>query len=472
MDKRSGRMNYDNLIEDYRDEMIKTIQESVRIKSVEEEGKEGMPFGEGPFKALEHILSLAGDMGFETKNMEGYAGWIEFGQGEETVAVLGHIDVVPEGDGWDFNPYGGEIHNGKMYGRGVLDDKGPTIAALYGMKALKDSGVKLNRKIRLIIGANEETDWRCMDYYFKHEPAPDLGFTPDANFPVIYGEKGIIDFDLYQEIEEKEYKGVELLELSGGNAANMVADNGRAVLRARDMEVVQEAFRKYKEENDQDLSLAIDGGLARVTARGVSAHGSTPQIGKSAIDYIMTFLAYVFNGETDLSEFISFYNERIAFEFYGEKIGCGLSDDISGKLSFNPGVLKYEDGRIIITVNVRYPIKSSSEEVYSGIEENIRDTNVQLLKREGENKPLYVEKDNFLVKKLMEVYQEETGDMDAEPITIGGGTYARATKNVVAFGPDFPGQASVAHQKNEFIGIDHLEKLLRIYTKALYELAK
>lgn len=465
-------MNYINLIDSYEKNIIKSTQEIIRIKSVEAEAKPNMPFGEGPYKALEKALELSKEMGFDTKNLEGYAGYAEFGEGDETVGVLVHLDVVPEGEGWTYPPYAGEIHDGKIFGRGTTDDKGPAIATLYAMKALKDSGVPLNRKIRIIFGTNEETGWGCMDYYFKHQTPPTMAFTPDADFPVIHGEKGIIVFDLVQKINSNGCCGIILKELKGGNAPNMVPDHAVAILEVKDKETVEEKFKSYMEENDYPISIDIQDNLVKVVAKGISAHGSTPEKGKNAISYLMGILEYLMDGKCDICDFASLYNERISFKHHGEDIGCGFEDDVSGKLNFNPGIIKLEGNELKLTVNVRYPIKSSDKEVYEGIKNNLRGTNLELVEGQSDNKPLYVPKDNFLVQKLMKVYKEQTGDLDSEPITIGGGTYARAMDNAVAFGPMFPGQQDVAHQKDEYISIEHLMKITKIYAQALYELAK
>ncbi len=465
-------MNYINLIENYKEEIVKSTQEIIRIKSVEEESKPNMPFGEGPYKALEYALDLSNELEFETKNMDGYAGYAEFGKGNETVGVLVHLDVVPEGEGWTYPPYGGEIHDDNIFGRGTMDDKGPAIAILYAMKALKESGVTLNRKIRIIFGTNEETGWGCMDYYFKHEKPPTMAFTPDADFPVIYGEKGILVFNLEQKLNTNNCGGIRLIELKGGNAPNMVPDNAEAILEVDDINKLEDRFKTYKAEKDHPVTIDIKDNIIKVMAKGVSAHGSTPEKGENAISNLMDALGYLLEGKCDLCDFINTYNERIGFKHYGECIGCGYEDDISGKLNFNPGMIKLDGDKIILTINVRYPIKSSAKEVYDGIRKNPKGTKVELVEGKGDTKPLYVPKDNFLVQKLMEVYKAQTGDVEREPITIGGGTYARAMENAVAFGPMFPGQPDVAHQKDEYISIEHLMKITKIYAHALYELAK
>ncbi len=465
-------MDFLKIIDTYENEIIKSTQETIRIKSVEESPLPGMPFGQGPYKALEHILELGNEMGFEVKNLDGYAGHIEFGQGEEIVGVLAHVDVVPEGDGWTYPPYGAEIHDGKIFGRGTTDDKGPAIATLYAMKALKESGVNLNKKIRLIIGANEETGWKCMDHYFKNEKAPDMGFTPDANFPVINGEKGIIIFDLVYKMNKPQACDIYLRDLKGGNAPNMVPDYAEALIEAKEPENVELSLNEYNKYKNHPISLSLEGNMVKIMAKGISAHGSTPEKGENAISYLMGFLGHLFDGECSTCRYINLYNERIGFKHNGEKIGCGLEDDVSGKLNFNPGMIRIEDGKIILTINIRYPIKVSSKEVYDSIRENLKDTTIELVEGSKDSKPIFTPADDFLVEKLMNVYREMSGDKESRPITIGGGTYARAMKNAVAFGPMFPGQKDVAHQKDENIAINHLMKITKIYAKALYELSK
>ncbi len=470
--KGAVKLDFLKLIDTYENDVIKSTQEIIKIKSVEEKPLPGMPFGEGPYKALEYVLNLSESMGFNTKRLDGYAGHADLGEGVETVGILVHVDVVPEGTNWTYDPYGGEVHDGKIYGRGTTDDKGPAIATLYAMKALKESGVELNRKIRIIFGANEETGWACMDHYFANEEAPTMAFTPDADFPVIYGEKGIIVFDLTYDLDELNDEKIKILSLQGGNAPNMVPDYAEIVLEVKNIGKTESDLASFIEINDYPISLEIHDEKVKIIAKGKSAHGSTPEKGQNAISYLMEFLEEAFEEDLRFNKFFRQYNKKIGFNHYGENIGCGLSDDISGKLNFNPGVIKIEDGKIILTVNVRYPIKSSAEEVYEGIKKSIKGSGLELIEDESDMKPLYVEKDNFLVEKLMEVYREQTGDVDSEPITIGGGTYARAMKNAVAFGPMFPGQDDVAHQKDEYISIDHLMKITKIYSKALYELAK
>jgi len=465
-------MDFDKAIEALKDELITSTQEVIRIKSVEDDPQKGMPFGKGPYDALCYCLDLGEKLGFKAKNLDGYAGHLDFGEGEEVVGVLGHLDVVPEGDGWTFPPYGAEIHDNKIYGRGSMDDKGPVMAALYSMKALKDSGVKLNKKIRLILGTNEETGWGCMHHYFANETPPSMAFTPDADFPVIHGEKGIIVFDLKYKIDSLEDESFSLLSLKGGNAANMVPDYAEAVIKVDSIDKSIDALRRYANEKGYQADIKEDNGNLKVSVNGKSAHGSTPEKGENAITYLLNLLYSHFNGESSIYNFLDWYEKSLAFKYNGENFGCEFEDELSGKLNLNVGVIKLVGEEIILSINIRYPISYKREDIYSSIRAHLKGLPIEIIEGNSDKDPLYVPKDDVLVQTLMKVYQEQTGDYGTEPLVIGGGTYARAMKNAVAFGPVFPGQEELAHQKDEFISIDNLVKLTQIYTHALYELAK
>ena len=458
-----------NRIEEMRDNIIATTQELVRIKSVQDTPKEGKPFGEGVNKALEATLEIAKNMGFETGNIDGYAGYAEMGQGDEMLGILCHLDVVPEGSNWSYPPYAAEIHDDKIYGRGTIDDKGPAVAALYAMKAVKDSDITLNKRVRIIFGTNEESGWGGMDYYLENAEVPDLGFSPDAEFPVIHAEKGILIFKLKEEFESVDNEGtVKVKSIKGGNAPNMVPDHCEAELEGN-YQQIKEKLNEFLTKNDYDMSLEKNDDLVLLKSEGVSAHGSMPADGQNAISQLMTFLGTLDLGEDDIAEFISFYNDKIGMEYYGQSIGCGFEDEVSGKLIFNVGVIDLSSKKGEITVNIRYPVTNKAETVYSEIKDKLN-KDIELEETQAKD-PLYVEKDDPLVKNLMEVYRDIVGDEDSEPIAIGGGTYARAIEKAVAFGPLFPGQIELAHQKDEYIGIPELIQNAKIYAGAVAALA-
>jgi succinyl-diaminopimelate desuccinylase len=463
-------MRFDKYIDSNRDAIIKNTQEILRFKSTESEPVGEMPYGEEVHKCLTYTLDLCNDFGFTTKNVDNYAGHAEIGNGDDTFGILVHLDVVPEGDGWDFDPYGGIISENRIYGRGALDDKGPTIAAIYAMKALKDSDVQLNKKIRIIFGTNEETGWGGIEHYMKKEPMPEAAFTPDADFPVIHGEMGILVFDLVKKFDETlSDGGIKVLGVSGGTRPNMVPDYAEAKFVAT--KPYKDILEAYMLDNDVRFEAEEDEDIVTVKSFGLSAHGSTPEKGKNAISHLLCFLDCLDLAIGDMANLIRFYGRTIKTECNGQNIGCHFEDEF-GKLVFNVGVIDLNEDQGTITVNVRYPITGSDEDVISGIKkiisENMESIKVTNIKHTS---PIYLPKDSDLIKTLMNVYTEYTGDT-SEPITIGGGTYARALKNAVAFGPLFPGDKDTIHQKNEYIEIENLIKMTKIYAAALYELTK
>lgn len=458
-------MDFNRYIEDNKTKMIEDLQAWIRVKSVMGEAAPGCPFGEGPKNALLQALKSGKELGFRTKNVDNYAGYIEFGEGEEEIGILAHVDVVPEGEDWTHGPYDGEIIDGIMFGRGTLDDKGPAVAALYAMKAIKDSGVSLSKRVRLILGTNEENGSEGIAYYLTKEKMPTMGFTPDADFPVIYGEKGIGIFELSFDLDAEDQSSV--LSFSGGSAANMVPDSCKLVIK-NDGRLLND-HDKVKREH---VTVLEKDGVLELTAKGKAAHGSTPWKGNNAVSNLVDALKPAVNPNTSFGKFIELYDAHIGFDFHGERIGCHLSDEESGELSLNLGVLTLKEGTVVMTINVRYPIHCTGTEVEKGIEEVLRGKSLKFSGLKEDVPPLHVPKDHPLVETLMRVYREETGDLESEPITIGGGTYARECKNMVAFGALFPGDEDTMHQRNESIPIERLMRITKIYAKAIYELAK
>ncbi|MFW6034887.1 MAG: dipeptidase PepV [Halothermotrichaceae bacterium] len=456
-------------IDEFKEEIIRVAQELIRVKSIEDKPEEGMPFGRGVNEALETALEAGNILGFKTKNVDGYAGHIEIGDGEEIMGILCHLDVVPEGTSWDHAPYGAEIYNNKIYGRGSIDNKGPIAAALYAMKAVIDCGFKLNKRVRLILGTDEESGWEGLEYYLEKEKTPDFAFSPDAEFPVIHAEKGIVTFKLSANFNDRK----NVIEyIKGGNAPNMVPDYCEVLLSKDNFEIIEKEFHEFIKDTGYSMEKhAVENGVV-IRSQGKSAHGSLPGDGHNAISQLMVFLnkLNIING--DVKEFISFYDEKIGMDYHGEKIGCALEDDISGKLTFNVGMIDVTQDSGEFVVNIRYPIKYTKDDVISKIKEEMKksDIHFELEVDEHYMEPLYVDKKDKLVQNLMKVYRDLTGDK-SEPIAIGGGTYARAVEKAVAFGPLFPGQEELAHQRNEYIGIKELILNAKIYANAIIELA-
>ncbi|MDP4142853.1 MAG: dipeptidase PepV [Bacillota bacterium] len=463
-------MDLNSRIDALKEELISSTQEVLRIKSVEGEPKEGMPFGEGPAAALKCALDIAKRLGFQTKNLDNYVGYAEYGDGEEYVAVLGHMDVVPEGDGWKYPPYGAEIHDGKIYARGTLDDKGPIMAALFGLKAIMDENPPISQKIRIIFGTNEESGSKELKYYLDREKPPIAGFTPDAMYPIINGEKGITIFNLVKTFETQQQGSIIINYIKGGHRANMVPDYCEAGIKSELNSSVIFAAEEFAERTGYDIKAEEIGDTVLIKSIGMSAHGSTPEKGKNAIMQLFAFLGELNLESSDMTDFINFFNRYVGMETDGESFGVDLEDEVSGKLSFNLGVVDITEDKGIITLNLRYPVTRTYDEMIDAVITRLEGTGIEVENMTHQG-PLYFSPDHPLIKTLQKVYTEQTG-AQAELISIGGGTYAKEMPNIVAFGPIFPGKPDLDHQPNENIEVEDLILNAKIYAHAIYELAK
>lgn len=463
-------MKLNEKIDGLKEELIKASQEVVRIKSIEEEGKPGMPFGEGVSKALDKALEISASLGFRTyKEEEGYYGYAEYGEGEDYVAVLGHMDVVPEGDNWIHPPYGAEIHDGKMFGRGTLDDKAPTMAALFGLKAIKDLNMPLSKKVRVIFGTNEETGSSEMHVYNKKEKAPIAGFTPDAMYPLINAEKGIRRFHVVKNLNSCNCD-ISIKSLKGGIRPNMVPDKCETVIAAKDTEAIVKAVKEFADKMGYNMKTEIVNGNVVVHTFGVSAHGSMPELGKNAVMHTFEFLGTILKEGCDLADYVNFFNKNVALETEGTSLKIACEDKPSGKLSLNVGVADINGEKADMWIDIRYPVTAKGEEIMNTLSKEFDQCGAKIERVEAQD-PLYYAEDSKLVTTLLEVYSKQTGE-EGKAYGIGGGTYAKELPNIVGFGPIFPGKPDLDHQANEYIEIDDLIMNAKIYAHTIYELAK
>lgn len=448
--------------------LIEDLQKLVSIKSVDADPLPNAPFGKAIDDALQYMLDLGASFGFETVNVDHYAGHIEFGQGEDILGILCHLDVVPGGEGWQRDPFDAYLEDGKLYGRGTQDDKGPAMTVLYAMKRLKESGYAPNMRVRLILGTNEESGQSAgISKYLEVQETPTLSFSPDADFPVIHGEMGIVIFKIGKDFEDRlDDGGVEILSVNGGNAPNMVPDTASAhIIENRP---VIEILNAFNDSRGAQLSYQQkDQGLV-VTAKGTSAHGSMPEKGHNAIADLLDFLDLIDLQIGDSSNFIRFFNRVIGREIHGESFNLDFSDEFN-RLVFNLGMIEMNQNHGSVTVNVRYPITLTEADVKRGVEKTLNGTGYKIEAWRNAS-PLYIEKKHPLVVKLMDVYRDVTGDVTSQPITIGGGTYARSVPNAVAFGALFPNSEDRMHQKDECISVEDLSKLTDIYEKSIIAL--
>ncbi|MEW8986552.1 MAG: dipeptidase PepV, partial [Bacillus sp. (in: firmicutes)] len=324
-------INWFSEVEKRKESLIVDTQKLLQIKSVldEENATDDAPLGQGVKDALVHMLELGKSDGFSIKNVGNLAGHVEFGEGKESVGILCHVDVVPEGDGWSSDPYAAEIREGNIYARGAIDDKGPSMAAYYAMKIVKELQLPLSKRVRMIIGTDEESNWRCVEHYFKHEEMPTMGFAPDADFPIIFAEKGISDFDIVQRIYETEdNSGTTVLSFQSGRRYNMVPDFAKVALHTNQEEthIIQE-LQTFLNEQQLNGKYLVDNGELILELEGVSVHGMEPDLGKNA-----GILLAVFLNKLPLSGLEKQYFSFIQTNFYqdsrGEKLGIAYTDDI------------------------------------------------------------------------------------------------------------------------------------------------
>jgi len=447
------------LLDGYEQALLKDIQELIKIPSMldEQTSGPGAPFGRDVARALEAYLDLAKQMGFKVKNVDGYAGHVEYGEGEEILGVLVHLDVVPPGSGWDCDPFAGQVNGGKLVGRGAVDNKGPAVIALYALKALKESGQTLNKRVRLIAGTDEESGMRCLEYYFKHEEKPAMGFSPDADFPLIFAEKGILHLRAFWQV-----KG-PILALSGGERPNIVPQTAEARVKLA-ADLTDLAGRVGVADK---VEVTKQGEEFIISAKGKSSHASMPEKGENAITRLLDALGNLDLGEQ--KQAVGFL-ARVGRGLNGEGLNIALSDDVSGKLTCNLGMVRFADGRGEVVLDVRSPVTLKLEDTITRAKEALEQQGFSV-KVTDCDPPHVVPQDSKLVKSLLKVYREVTGD-DREAVSIGGGTYARKLDGAVAFGPVLQGREEVAHIANEYIYLKDIKKCLEIYAKAILELVK
>ncbi|MCC9116488.1 dipeptidase PepV [Staphylococcus capitis] len=458
---------------EYENQMIDDLKGLLSIESVRDDSKasKDAPVGPGPRQALDYMYELAKRDGFSTHDVDHIAGRIEAGQGEDVLGILCHVDVVPAGDGWDSDPFDPVVTDDAIIARGTLDDKGPTIAAYYAVKILNDMNVDWKKRIHMIIGTDEESDWKCTDRYFQTEEMPTLGFAPDAEFPAIHGEKGITTFDLIQDqinedVDEPDY---ELLNFESGQRYNMVPDHAEArVLVKENMTDVIQNFEYFVEQNELQGESTVDSGILILTVEGKAVHGMDPSLGVNAGLYLLKFLSSL-NLDKSAKDFVEFNNRYLFDSHFGEKMGMKFHTDVMGDVTTNIGIIKYDNkeaGRY--GVNLRYPQGFEFEEAVERFTNEIKDIGFSLELGKVQ-KPHYVDKDDPFVEKLVKAYRNQTGDM-TEPYTIGGGTYARNLDKGVAFGVMFEDTEDLMHQKNEYMTKKQLINATSIYLEAIYAL--
>ncbi|MDZ7835145.1 MAG: dipeptidase PepV [Alkalibacterium sp.] len=454
-----------------KDAYLEDLFAMLRIDSVRDDAKatEEAPVGPGPKEALEAFLALGERDGFKTKNVDGWAGHIEYGDGDELMGVLAHVDVVPTGTGWDTDPFEPVIKDGRLYARGSSDDKGPGMAAYYALKMIKDLDLPVSKKVRFIIGTDEESEWKGIKHYLETEQEPDFGFSPDATFPIINGEKG--NATVFIETKGAVDGGSEeLVQFEAGLRPNMVPQEAVAVVKSKNPEALQSGLADFLKGLPVSGVAAVDGDQVTLEMTGKAAHGSKPASGVNAATYLARYLSD-FDFAKDAKDFLELTMLYLHDDPEGKKLGIAVTDEIMGELTSNPGVFAFkanEGGKI--TVNMRYPQGTTEEDLFESFKAKLSDYDVTLSKANGKE-PHYVPANDPLVTTLLDVYHRQTG-LDAHEMVIGGGTYGRLMARGVAYGAMFPDSVDTMHQANEFMAVDNLMDSMAIYAEAIYELIK
>lgn len=424
---------------------IENLNRLVSIPSILEEDNSPYPFGKNIQLALEEMLKICKELGFKTYiDPEGYYGYAEYGEGERLVGVLGHLDVVPAGDldKWENPPFEPTIKDGKYYGRGSQDDKGPTLGAIYAFKTLLDSGFVPNYRVRFIFGTDEENLWRDMPKYVEKEEIPTIGFTPDSKFPLIYAEKGLVQYKLIAKNETS-------MRFKGGDAFNSVPSKFIFPKSEDMLKALKDLNYEYVEVGDN------------IEIVGKSVHAQIAEEGINAINRYFHSLT-VAGIESKSGRFI--VDNVIGYDF-AEPIFGEMKDEHSGNLKFNIGKVEFNESEEILSIDIRIPVTYTKEEIAEKLSKKAQEYGFRVEEYDY-LKSIYLPLDSYLITTLMSAYQEVTGDMESKPVASGGATYARAMENCVAFGYVLPNGVKTEHQPNEYILLDDMKTAMKIYMKA------
>ena len=447
---------YQELVKPYQEPLMKSLKEFIAIDSTyDEETKDAdNPFGKGVSKALQYIANLAKQDGFIVKNYDNMVVEILTNELEPNVTIMAHADVVPVGTGWPQDPFALTEKGDFLYARGVADDKGPLLSAYYGLKALRDNNLLGNYQVRFLVGGNEERGSACMEHYFQtlKKKQPTYGFSPDSAYPLTYAEKGIGGF-----LVKKEIILPEVISMKGGVASNSVIEKCE-VLMKEDLN-----FIAYLNNNNVDFSFVDKGNEMLLTFNGLAAHGSVPWMGKNAAMLAVKYVGEYYKN-ADLQLLYKLYSP-----LRGEGVNAAAHSEDMGDNSLNVGIFSLENGVLQMVVNFRHVETVTSEQMMNNIIEASKPFEVQSF---GFSPVLYYPKDHPLIKTLLRVYQEETGDYQTPIIASGGGTYAKEADNIVAFGMEYPGHDPKMHGVNENTKKSYLFESMGIFAHAIIELGK
>jgi len=453
-------------IDKMKDGIVNSTCEIINIPSVFN-GNDGTPFGIHTVEALNYMLYLGKSFGFKTKNIDNKCGYIEFGEGDKLLGIIAHLDVVPAENDWTYSPFNATIDNGNIYGRGTIDDKGPSIAALYAMKAVADN-YTLDKRVRLILGLNEENNWKCIERYKETEELPDVAFSPDANFPCIYAEKTIESIYLKQMYEKNSTIYIEDIS-TNNNAINVVPKFCSITLGFNNSKItsIQNVVKNILDKYEYNINIEeIDNSHIKLESLGTAAHAAHPELGNNSLSKLLIVLYDLFAEFNIHIDILDYFVKYIGDDYTGKGLGINFEDE-SGILTLNTAQFFIENNCFNIGFNLRIPVTYD----YNNIEKEFNkycNSNLKVTVSRIQE-PLYYQKSNPLVKKLCNIFNDYNNS-NFKPIAIGGGTYARAFENCISFGPQMPNTKDMCHQTDEYISIENLMFCTKVYAQAILEL--
>ncbi len=429
-----------DMVNSLTEEYFAALRKLLRIPSVKGPAAARAPFGEGPREALDMAMTIAGELGFQTKMVNDAVGVAQLGESADYVGVIGHLDVVPAGDGWSYPPFDLTIEDGKAYGRGVLDNKGPALACLFALYAIKQLNLPLTKTVRILFGSDEESGSADIPLYLAAEPAPVYGFTPDCKYPAVYGERGMLRLCLETDI----CAGSGIAELTGNHHSSMVPDFSRLVF--------------------------ADG--YEISAAGKRSPSNAPELGVNSIIQLAQALLADTSGRLpeDVRCYADWLVKSLANQHDGAGLGIDFEDRESGKLQLTPFDWSVTaDNTLQLGLTIRYPVTVTEEQILSRLSANLPPhSRIRVVRSLP---AVMFPQSHPMLKVMQDVYERCTG-MDGTPVTTTGATYARSMPNIVAFGPSFPGQKGIAHNSDEYMLVADLLKNMQIYALTIYELAK
>ena len=472
------RKEIEAYIEEHKDEMLDDIMTLCRINSEKMAYKEGMPFGEGVDAALQTALAMAEKYGFSIQNYDSYVGTADLNTGKKCLDILAHLDVVPAGEGWmETEPFQPVIKNGKLYGRGTADDKGPAVAALYAMRAVKELNIPVSKNARLILGTDEECGSSDIEQYYAKEPEAPMTFSPDGDFPVVNTEKGRLEGH-FTATWEKEEGLPRLLSIHAGTKLNVAPGKAWAVLQGFQAEIMEKAARETEaatgvsfEMEYSDYTMAPDDTIVKITATGHGAHAAQPEMGNNALTGLLSLISILPFEKSEAVEAVRKLSLLFPHgDFLGEQLGIAMKDDISGPLTLAFSMLEVGETGLEGWFDSRCPICSNEENTLKKAKEKIEEKGFKFL-TENMVPPHHVDENSAFISTLLNVYEEYTGNK-GECLAIGGGTYVHSLKNGVAFGAAMPGTDNRMHGADEFAYVEELTMEAKIFAQVIVQLCR